>query len=72
MGPYKTEREAKKMVDKWGRLNQRLMDAEQPLQFVDMKTVPADVRVYITECLTAMSKHLDRDDVGVVFGKNMQ
>jgi hypothetical protein len=43
MGPYKTEREAKKMVDKWGRLNQRLMDAEQPLQFVDMKTVPADV-----------------------------
>jgi hypothetical protein len=53
MGPYKTDRKASGVSAKWTRLNSKLMDSGQGLSFVDMKTVPDDVRAYITESITA-------------------
>jgi hypothetical protein len=74
MGPYKTQRKAKKILDKWACLNKRLMDADQELHFVDMTTVPADVRTYITEQLTTVIQQLgfSEDNVGVTFGPKFQ
>jgi hypothetical protein len=68
MGPYKTDRQASKISAKWTRLNKRLMDSGQALNFVDMKTVPDDVRAYISACVTeAVTKKIA--NVGDVFCK---
>ena len=71
MGPYKTEREAEKVSDKWRRLNNRLMDDGHGLQFISMKTVPDDVRVYITKAVTEAVLR-GNHKVGEVFGTALQ
>ena len=40
IGPYKTERKAEKALKKRMRFNKQRMDANYPLVFVDMPTVP--------------------------------
>jgi len=44
------------------------MDSGQSLKFVDMKTVPDDVRAYITASLTEVIVTTSAN-VGAVFGK---
>jgi hypothetical protein len=65
---YKTNRQASKISEKWTRLNKKLMDSGQSLKFVDMKTVPDDVRAYITASLTEVIVTTSAN-VGAVFGK---
>jgi hypothetical protein len=75
MGPYQTERQAQKISDKWTRLNKRQMAAGEALSFANTTTVPQDVRVYITESITAAIKqgivNPDTPD-DAVFGPSFQ
>jgi hypothetical protein len=74
MGPYKSEREAEKISRKRTRLYQRQIELNQPLRLVDMPTVPADVRVYIIESVTAAIQQgiVTPGQDNVVFGKTFQ
>jgi hypothetical protein len=58
MGPYRTERQADNTAEKWIRLNEKLAKRKQAMKLVNMTTIPPDVRVYITSCISeAIREH---------------
>jgi hypothetical protein len=75
LGPCKTEREAQDVVDKWTRLNKKRMNAGEALHFVDTKSVPADVRAFITnDVTTAIKQGVINPDTrqNSIFGRPLQ
>ena len=75
MGPFSTEAEAEKWANKWVRLNGKRMKRGGNVAMPDMKTVPKDVRAYITNDLTnAIAQHANNIGAlpNVPFGRVIQ
>ncbi len=69
IGPYATERKAEKALRRWTSLNREQIEAGEALVLLDAKTVPDDVRLYITETIKDAIKQDTPNNPGIVFGK---
>jgi hypothetical protein len=68
-GPYDTEWMAEKWGRKWMRLNLKRAKRGESVILPDLRSVPPDVRAYITAGITAALKQWDAKELdGKVFG----
>jgi hypothetical protein len=73
-GPYDTPRQAEKWADKWQRLNAKLRKRGVDCILPDVRSVPDDVRAFITTDLTAAIEQIGIDGLldGKAFGRQFQ
>jgi hypothetical protein len=49
LGPFSREEKAEREAEKWIKLGNEAIEANEPVSLPDLKTVPTQVRTYITE-----------------------
>jgi hypothetical protein len=71
MGPFDTERQAKRYGLKFLKLGRAIRNGE-PVILPNLATVPEDVRNYITGCIVQEFREHPEYLVGKIFGPSLQ